>query len=703
MKFANPLFLFALFSLAIPILIHLFNFRKFKRVYFTNVRFLKEVRQDTKARNKLKNLLILACRLLAVFFLVFAFAQPYLPRENATIRTGEKVVSVYIDNSFSMDAINKNGLLLDEAKQHAREICAAYKPTDRFQLLTNDFEGRHQRLVNREEFLEMVDEVKTGPAVRKLSEVVKRQADALMAVPGIQTGNRQAFIISDFQKSIADFDAIKADSSILYRADTVVAQNRNNLYIDSVWFSSPVRQLNAPEALHIRIKSSSSQEMEKVPLRLYTNGEPRTLASFNIAPYGTTDTSIYFTTREPGLQQGLIEINDYPVTFDDRFYFSFNVLRSIPVLSINPSKEGMQPQQEGNNYLQALFGTDSAFVFTESDESKLDYAGLGNYRFIILNSLQAVSTGLASELQKFVANGGSLLVFPGANADLSSYSSFLTPMGVNSFEKLDTAKTVVDYISFAHPLYTGVFEKTTGNLDLPVVYDHYRISSLTRTTQEPLMRLRNGDVFASSFHSGNGNVYLCAVPLDDAWSNFPRHALFVPTLYQEALFSQPQGQLFYVIGNDAAIDIGDAGVIGENVFHLKEPKNNFDVIPAHTVLDGHTLLDVHRQVTQPGNYFVNLGDKQVTGISFNYNRRESDLSTLTGKEIEEAMAANGLKNFSLLLNSNKGLTASLTEIDYGIQLWKTCIWLTLLFLLGEILLIRFYKNEPKISPAAQTT
>src|ERR1041384_2944175 len=102
MKFANPYFLFALLALAIPIIIHLFNFRKFKRVYFTNVRFLKEVKQDTKAKNKLKNLLILCSRLLAILFLVLAFAQPYIPRDNGAVHTGDKVISVYIDNSFSM-------------------------------------------------------------------------------------------------------------------------------------------------------------------------------------------------------------------------------------------------------------------------------------------------------------------------------------------------------------------------------------------------------------------------------------------------------------------------------------------------------------------------------------------------------------------------------------------------------------------------
>lgn len=704
MKFANPLFLYALLALAIPILVHLFNFRKFKRVYFTNVRFLKEVRQDTKARNKLKHLLILACRLLAVLFLVLAFAQPYIPRENGAVRTGDKAVSIYIDNSFSMDAVGKNGTLLDEAKKDAKEIVAAYKPGDRFQLVTNDFEGRHQRLVNREEFLELVEEVQSSPAVRTLSEVTKRQQDALNSIEGVQPGNRQAFLISDFQRSISDFGTITADTSIRFRPLPVVAQDRNNVYIDSVWFSTPVRQLNQQEALHIRLRSRSENALENVPMRLYINGQARTPSSFSIEPNGVTDTIVYFTVREPGLQQGLIEINDYPVTFDDRFFFSFNVLKSIPVLAINPAMAGSVPVTPDNNYLFTLFGNDSAFAFTQADENKLDYASLGNYSFILLNSLKSVSSGLATELKKFVDGGGSLFIFPGAGADLQSYREFLVPMGVNSFESIDTVRTVVDRLNFAHPLYQGVFEKTTGNLDLPTAYDHYRIGAATRTTQDELMRLRNGDLFAGSYRSGKGSVYLCAVPLADSWSNFPRHAMFVPTLYQAALFSQPQAKLFYTIGGSQNIDLGDVGVTGENVFHLSEPSKNFDIIPAHTVIDGHTVLDVHRQVTQPGNYFVKLGKDDIAGISFNYDRKESDLAVMNEKEIEEAYTAEGLTNFSLLKNDPaKGLTLALTEIDYGIRLWKTCIWLVLIFLLAETLIIRFWRNEPKVKATPATT
>ena len=99
MNFVYPDFLFALFALAIPIIIHLFNFKKFKRVEFSNVAFLKEIKQESKSKSRLKEWLILFSRLLAITFLVLAFAQPYIPVSEKQTISGDKAVSIYIDNS----------------------------------------------------------------------------------------------------------------------------------------------------------------------------------------------------------------------------------------------------------------------------------------------------------------------------------------------------------------------------------------------------------------------------------------------------------------------------------------------------------------------------------------------------------------------------------------------------------------------------
>ncbi|MBK6884084.1 MAG: BatA domain-containing protein [Flavobacteriales bacterium] len=86
MSFLHPAFLWALTALAIPVLIHLFQLRRFKRIDFPNVRFLAEISQQTRARKKVQHWLVLLARLLALACLVLAFAQPYLPSKSGASR-----------------------------------------------------------------------------------------------------------------------------------------------------------------------------------------------------------------------------------------------------------------------------------------------------------------------------------------------------------------------------------------------------------------------------------------------------------------------------------------------------------------------------------------------------------------------------------------------------------------------------------------
>ena len=154
MHFANPSVLWALFLLIIPIIIHLFKFRRYKQVQFPSIRFLQKIDQDQKAKRRLKDILILISRLAALSALIFAFSIPFLG-ETKKVSKGN-VVSIYIDNSFSMENESNQGKLLDLAKKKAEELALTFQPSDQFQLLTNDMETRHQRLVNRQAFLQFL-------------------------------------------------------------------------------------------------------------------------------------------------------------------------------------------------------------------------------------------------------------------------------------------------------------------------------------------------------------------------------------------------------------------------------------------------------------------------------------------------------------------------------------------------------------------
>lgn len=687
MNFTYPAFLFALSAIAIPIIIHLFNFRKFKTVYFSNIRFLKEVKQETQAKSKLKHLLVLAARILAIAFLVFAFAQPFIPVDNRKVVAGDKAVSIFIDNSFSMDAINKNGTLLDEAKKRAAEIVSAYKPTDRFQLLTNDFEGKHQRLVNREEFTELLDEIKISPSIRSISEVSSRQMDLLQ-----QGSNKSkvAFLISDFQKTISNFSQLKNDTSVAINLVPLTAAEKSNVYIDTCWFETPVRQLNQVEKLHVRIKNVSEKVLENNAIKLFINEQQKTPASFNVDKESETEVVLSFVSRETGLQHCRIELNDYPVTFDDKFYFSFDVAKNIPVLSINASGS---ETQNGSPFINKLFGADSLFVLANFQENKLDYSTLSGYRLILLNELKTISSGLAQELKRFMVNGGSVLVFPNAESDLNAYREFLLGVNANYFERLDTINTKVDKINLEHTIYKDVFDQKTfsaTNLNLPVVNSHFAISKSSRSSEESLLRLQNGDAFFSQYTVEKGKLYLSAVSLHPDFSNFVKHALFVPTLYKVGMYSQATAPLFYTIGNDEALE-STASVSGENVYHIRSLKNDFDIIPEHKVMDGKTQILAHNQVTNAGNYNLYAGKELISGVSFNFNRKESDLSCFTQDELNVQLAENDLDNINIIKTGAQSLQQSLMELEQGKKLWKLCIILALLFLAAEVLLLRFMK------------
>ena len=175
MIFSEPLFLWGLLALALPVVVHLFNFRRYRKVYFSNVDRLSELRNESRRRSTVRQWLVLLTRLLAVAFLVLAFARPVLPGKGKTLHSGATVVSVFVDNSFSMENSGADGTQLETAKQKAREIVSAHHANDRYQLLSNDMRGEEFRWLSREEFLDAVDALQISPASHNLGEVVQRR------------------------------------------------------------------------------------------------------------------------------------------------------------------------------------------------------------------------------------------------------------------------------------------------------------------------------------------------------------------------------------------------------------------------------------------------------------------------------------------------------------------------------------------------
>ncbi len=686
MQFIYPEFLFALSVLAIPIIIHLFNFRRFKKIYFTNVRFLKEIKQDTQSKSKLKHLLVLLSRLLALTFLVLAFAQPFIPAKTNKVQTGTKRVSIYVDNSFSMDALGKNGSLLETAKKKAREIANAYKPSDEFQLLTSSFEGRHQRLVNRDEFIRILDEIKPTSSVHSISEILQRQQDALFS-EGKSKTSKTAYIISDFQQSTFNLESAKIDSALQVSLVPVAASALNNLFIDTCYLATPFVQLNTPNELVVKIRNTGGTDVENIPLKLMINNSQKAIASISVNSNSSIETKLSFTISAGGWQRAQLNITDYPITFDDNFFFNFNVRNNLQVLCIN----GDQPSPA----LNAIFGNDPYFSLKNSNHNQVDYSAFSSMQLIILNEVNDYSSGLIQELKKFVTKGGSVFVIPSTNANISNYNNLFSELEINSFGTKVQQQEKVDKIEVRHPLFTGVFEKGKSlpeNMDLPIVNSYYSVLRNSKTISETVMKLSGGNTYLSSNQSGRGVVYVLASSLQPEDGNFSRHALFVPVLLRAALRGSSEINKPLIIGEDHDFGISDTLISADNVFHLINTKEKFDIIPESKIYNNATILSVHDQIKNAENYDLNAGNALVAVESFNFNRKESDLSVYSPTELTEISSKYGNSKINVIETEGKDLSHSIAQLNEGKRLWKYCIILVLVFLAIEILLIRFFRK-----------
>ncbi len=682
MNFLFPTFLIGLAAIAIPIIIHLFNFRKYKKVYFTNVQFLKELKQESDSKSKLKEWLILAMRILAIACLVFAFAQPFIPGKTKVIQ-GEKAISIYIDNSFSMESTNKKGTLLENAKQHATEIVNTFNASDKFQLLTNDFEGKHQRFISKEEFIEQLNDVKISSATKPMNDVLKRQQDFLQ---NSSSKNKRIFLLSDFQKNTSAINKSDIDTCIIVNFIPIASSEVSNVYIDSVWFETPVQQFETQQIIHATIINKSNKDIENGSLKLYINDAQVSLASFNVSAGNKKDVSISFTVKMKGINKGVLKIEDYPITYDDNFYFSFNAQTTICALVIN----GKETKTAGN--FRSLIQNDSLFIYKENSEASIDYSAFANTNIILLNELSSLTSGLTSELQKFINNGGSVVIFPNKKADLITYNTAFQILQLPQITKLDTANTKTQSINFEQGLYEGVFDKVDQRMDLPKVFEHFEFTKTTNSNSQSLVLLQNGQFLVSLNQLGNGKVYLFSIPSDESCSNLLKHALFVPTLIKMSILSLKPSPIYYKTAINEAIVLNTTSNFSDKPLHIIKDDKKVDIIPEHRLLNNATTLFTQNQITEAGQYGVEENNVLIKDLAFNFDRKESDMNFMTKEDLQKQIDENGLKNIFIIEPNEKTLTNALQEFNDGKKLWKLFLILALVFLASEILIIRLFKN-----------
>ena len=687
MQFLFPTFLWGLLASSIPVIIHLFNFRRTKKVLFTNVAFLKAVNTTTSSFRRLKHLLIMAARMAFIAALVLAFAQPFLPSKSGKGVKAGGVASVYIDNSLSMQNELDKKTYLDKAIGKVEELLTAFPQGSQLQLVTNDFSSDEHSVGNTQTIKDRTTTVKFTHTPRTFDNILKRQA-SLASKHNSQGGNQYLWF-SDFQKSTSgDLSKLKLDSTSRLFVVPVQAKALQNVFVDSVWMNTPfVREMSANQ-LTIKLFNTGERTVENLQVKLFVDDTQVSSTIASIQAKSATIANFSFTVKNKGFKKARISFDDTPITFDNDYYFVLNAAPTIKVLHLFG-------QATAGRYVPTVFDNDSVFAFRSFSVSNVDIGQFKTSNLVVLEGVQNIDGSIKTALQDFVRAGGSLFVIPSQSPDIQSYNNFLGVFNIRGIQSKVITQT--DFTPLAEPVKTSpffidIFDNSTQKELLQMPNQGSVLS--WQAMGDKLLSFRNNQPFLTVSNAGKGKVYLTASPLDATFGDFARNALFVPIMYKVAAMSVRQEPMAYSFGqNTFTVEVNDI----PKTASFKLRKGKLEIIPVQSLNGKQLTIELPKanqladnQSIESGYYELVLNGKVERLVAFNHDNKESMMDFYSVDELKSIF--NGNKNVQIFDKiDDADFVKTFKDQNFGVALWKYFLIAALVFLAIEILLVRLMK------------
>ena len=674
MRFLYPNMLWGLLALLIPILIHLFNFRRHKLVYFSNTAVLRNIQQENAKTRKLKYLVTLLLRCMFIAALVLAFAFPYRPEKQLNVNATDNLIGVYIDNSMSMKGQSQRTTLIEDARQSARDLVHKLNPSNRYLLMTNSFEIQNEYPMNQEEMLDQLDRMNPDGAPVPMGEVMDRFG-MLSKQHGFSTST--LFVYSDFQQNTFDLSAAKADTAMQVVVVPMLPEFTSNIYVDSVWLASPIVQMGLTNDLMVRVVNQGDKEVKGLPVNFTMNGTMVASTTVDLEKNGTAEVAMQFVTESNGSQRCSVGLMDHPITFDDVYDF---------VISAKPSLSVVELGSEASS-CSLLFEDDEQFHYTLMEPSRFDLGTIAQAQLLIVNETAKLNETFQQTLLDAVSEGASLMVFPSVdNPKDNRY--FYEKLGLALME-VDTNNTAVEDLALQHAFFSDMILDLPQHPDLPKVKQHIRLR--TNGIATPLLTMQNADPFLLMETVGKGQAFVMATALDARWSDLSDNALFVPLMVKMAFMGGKMGRLSYTIGTDKMLVLSDLNLEGDRKFLFTNADRTFELMPASEVRNGKVYLYLNDNLPAAGFYDLLVNDTLNRVTAWNESRIESKMAFADRNNIEPQFKKAGF-NVAAVLDTSDFATADLVEaMAHQSSQWKLFALIALLALLGEIAVLRFWK------------
>ena len=646
MTFLNPLVLYFLPLLAVPIVIHLLNLYKPKKVYFPRVDLLEKIAETSSTRLKVKNWLILLMRVLFVGFLILAFSQPYFPNQNSTNKEGN--ILIYVDNSPSM-FVQENGYQpISVATDVALKIVNGLSESQKVYVITNEFSYKEKISLSKKQAKDRLINVSTNLNSRTLEAVVNR-AELLFS----QESLAKIFLVSDLQnhrkEDLVDFD----DNVVLIPIDQ---GDFSNVVVDSVWFDSPAMIYGRNAKLNIRVKGQNI-------LTELSNGVEVSIAGNVIASQhiiwseneNEKILEVNFDLGTPGLYAAEVKIDDVPVNFDNWFSFVFEVLKEVDVTVLSNTN---------NSALFKVYRNEPLFNVKFYKDGESEQSHVASSKLLIIEGMGLVRNN-ANLIDNRLKEGATVLIVPDeSDDDYRGLSDYFNISIVDSVRKELN-------VNEEHSYFSGVLLNSKENVIKP-----WYISEFDQNESLSYVLFNNFKNGGIGFKNrSRGKIGVLPFPLSDKNTNLHRHAFFVPLMYEIAFHaSGSKMPLFYRTKNKVVS------------LPIEEKPEVIELVKEEEVLIAQKSNGKYSLGSGLSSGIYSVNDKnKFPVLAINHDLKESNIKFMSSDDLEDM-------NVEVLnVGDELKLQQYFKNLSLGFALWKYCLILSLLFLIVEIALIRFLR------------
>lgn len=674
MEFLYPNMLYALFALIIPIIIHLFNFRKHKVVYFSNTSVLKTIEQESSKTKKLKYLMALIMRMIFIASLVIAFAFPYKKDNNAVNNNVDNLIAVYIDNSMSMQSHSLEKTLFEDSRSSALKIVESLNQAQKFVLLSNDRDPKNEYPMNKDEMIICLNEMNSEAAPTSFEDIYNSLA---LIKKKNNFNSATLFVYSDFQKNMMNINYLKSDSTIQVVLFPLKSDFQKNIYVDSVWLQTPVLQKNMTNELNARIVNETPNDVKGLPVNFSMDNNNVAYATCDVAANSNADVNMQFVIDNDGFRKAKVTINDSPITFDNVYNFILEVRPVINVIEIKPDNV--------NSYLELLFEGDALVNYQSMKPYSIEHNLINNAQMIVVNESVNLNETMQQSLLDFASHGGTLLIFNDENTE-NSY--IYNNIGIKS-SSMDENALKIEYIAKRNSFFDDIFLKLPDNAELPEVKKHVRFT--TGKDVLNIISLQNGNPLLMMSAQGNGNVFIISTSLKDEYSDLANHTLFVPLMYKMALIGGNVSQLSYTLGNDKYLKIKDIVLNVDDRISVRSENGMYEMFPIVENRRNVNYISFFENLPSSGFYNIYKNENYVSTVAWNDNRNESQMLFCDKDELTKLLKDNNLNILATIDYEDVKSDDIVEVIVRDSVIWKIFVIIALIALLIEILILRFWE------------